>query len=117
MLRNRFTRARRPETTALTAQERRGFRQVERGLRATDPHWYALHCPRRHRHARLARCAAAVSSSVLVVLGALTGVMPVVLCGIVLAFAAVTSHVSTRIGRNGVSPVRWRGRPGRRGAR
>jgi hypothetical protein len=99
MLRDRFTRPRRPEATMLTAGERRGFRQVERGLRATDPCWYALHCPRRHRRGRLARCAAAVLSLALVVLGALTGAMPVVLCGTVLAFAAVTSHVSTRLGR------------------
>ncbi len=99
MLRHRFTRVRRPETTALTAGERRRFRQLERGLRASDPRWYALHCPRRRRHGHLARCAAAVSSLALVVLGALTGVMPVVLCGIVLAFATITSHVSTRLGR------------------
>jgi hypothetical protein len=80
--------------TALCAKERRRFRQVERGLRTNDPHWYALHCPRRHRHGHLTRCAVAVSSLALVVLGALTGVMPVVLCGIVLAFTAITSHVS-----------------------
>jgi predicted alpha/beta hydrolase len=96
MIRHRFTRVHRPEETPLTAEERRHFRQVRRGLRATDPSWYAFHCPRSHRRRRLARHAAAMLSLALVLLGALTGVMPVVLCGVVVALAVTTSHISAR---------------------
>jgi hypothetical protein len=93
MLRHR---GHRPESTTLTAGERRRFRQVQRGLRAGDPQWFALHCPQRTRQLRLARYALAGLSFTLLVGGAMTGLMPVVLCGVVLAVAATTSHVSTR---------------------
>ncbi|MFL6118724.1 DUF3040 domain-containing protein [Actinophytocola sp.] len=104
MLRDRSPRVRRPDGPPLTPAERRCFRRVERGLWATDPRWYALHCPLRHRRRRRARCAAAVLSLVLVLLGALTGVMPIVLCGVVMAFAAVTGHISARTRRGHTRP-------------
>jgi hypothetical protein len=99
MRRDRFIRVQRPEATALTADERRGFRQVERGLRATDPRWYATYCPRGHRRRSRAQRAAAVLSLALMVLGMLTAVMPALLCGVILLSATVTSQVSARAGR------------------
>jgi hypothetical protein len=101
MSRDGFSRVHLPEATALTAAERRRFRQVERGLRLTDPDWFAAHCPHRHRHAVLARASAAAVAFAMVVLGALTGVLPVVLCGIVIAFAAAASHVGARAPHRG----------------
>jgi hypothetical protein len=90
-----------PEQIRLTARERRRFRQVRRGLRATDPHWFAAHCPHDDRRARAVRYSVAVLSFAFVVTGALTGVMPLVLGGVVLAVGAATGCVSSR--------TRWHG--------
>ena len=104
MLRDRFTRVRKSEGTTLTAGERRRFRRLQRGLRVADPRWYAQHCPRQHRRRRLTLWAAGMLSLLLVILGGVTGTMPVVLCGVVMAFAAVTGHVSGRLTRKARQP-------------
>jgi hypothetical protein len=80
----------------LTADERRRFREMARGLRITDPDWYALHGPCRHRYGGLVRCSAAALSLAMVVVGAVTGLMLVVFGGIVLASGVLTSYVSSR---------------------
>jgi hypothetical protein len=90
----------RPERVALTARERRRFRQLRRGLRATDPVWFATHCPRSGHRVRVARYSVAVLSFALVVAGALTGVMPLVLGGVVVAVGVATGHVSSRVRRD-----------------
>lgn len=98
MTRHRTNPGHQHEVAALTAEERRAFRQARRGLQATDPDWYAARCPREARHARMIRCACSALSFALLVAGALTGVMPVVLGGIVLAVGVLTSHVSAHSG-------------------
>jgi hypothetical protein len=96
MFRDRSPHVHGPEETALTPGERRRFRQLERGLRATDPNWFALHGSCRRGYGGPARCSAAVLSLTLIVVGALTGLMLVVFGGVVLASGAITSHVSSR---------------------
>jgi hypothetical protein len=96
MFGDRFPHVHGPEETALTPDERRRLRQLERGLRATDPDWVASHDSCRRRYGGPVRCSAAALSLALVVVGALTGLMLVVFCGIVLASGAITSHVSSR---------------------
>jgi hypothetical protein len=85
---------------ALTAQERRGFRRLERGLRRTDPVWLASHCPRRHRLAAALRCGAGMAAVVLVVVGAVTGAMIVVFGAVLLGCGCLTSVVSSRATTN-----------------
>jgi hypothetical protein len=87
------------EETALTAAERRRFRQVAHGLRVTDPDWCARHGSGRVRLEAAARCSAAGVSLAVIVVGTLSGFMLVVFCGILLAFGALTSAVSARSDR------------------
>jgi hypothetical protein len=73
---------------------------VARGLRVGDPDWFAHHHPHRRRYGRIGRRAAAVLALALVLLGAMTGVMPVVFCGVLLVSGSLTAHVSSRSGNS-----------------
>jgi hypothetical protein len=99
MFRDRFPRVHGPEESALTPDECRRLRQLERGLRVTDPDWFARHGSCRRRYGAPVRCCAATLSVALVVVGAVTGLMLVVFCGVVLASGAITSQVSSRAHR------------------
>ncbi len=80
----------------LSPGERRRFRDIERGMRITDPSWLTNHYPRRRRKADLARLAAAMIAAALTSGGVVASAMPIVGCGILLAMGATTSFVSSR---------------------
>jgi hypothetical protein len=100
------------EEAALTPDERRRFRRLEHGLRVTDPDWLTRHGSCRRRYGGPVRSAVATLSLALLVVGALTGLMLVVFCGVVLASGALTSHVSSRSRALGSPPPRSVRRPG-----
>jgi hypothetical protein len=94
MSRVRFTRG--SDDTVLTQVERHRFEGLERALRTTDPDWLARHYPRRQRQVRVARRCVAVIAVALLIVGTLTSMMLVVFAGVLLAFASVTSLVSSQ---------------------
>ncbi len=94
MARHRSDRVHEHEPTTLTAGERREFRRVQRGLRATDPHWFASRCPRGARTGRVVRGVLVALAVALLVVGAMTGIMLFVLGGVLLAVGVLTGHVS-----------------------
>jgi hypothetical protein len=96
MTRSRSHHVPRLEQVPLTVRERRRFRQLRRGICATDPRWFAVHCPRGHHRARVVRYSTAVLSFALVVAGALTGAVPLVLVGVVLTMVVATGWVGSR---------------------
>lgn len=80
----------------LSPGERRLFRDIERGIRVTDPSWVAGHYPRRRRNADLTRLAVAMLAAALTAGGVVASAMPVAGCGILLGMGAATSFVSSR---------------------
>jgi hypothetical protein len=81
----------------LTRLDRRRLRQLERGLRATDPEWARRFTPRwRVRSTALTRYAVDAAAVTFVILGAMLASLPVVFVGILLASSGITSHVSSR---------------------
>jgi hypothetical protein len=84
----------------LSRQERQRLRQIERAIYATDPHWARLISGGRpsayERKRRKLNHWLDILAGVLLLLGALTGLLLVILPGITVAILATSLHISRR---------------------
>lgn len=84
----------------MTRQERRQLRQIERAIYASDPRWARLISGGRpsayERKRRVLNLWLDILASVLLLAGTLTGLLMLVLPGIVVMFLAAALHISRR---------------------
>ena len=84
----------------MSRRERRQLRRIERAIYATDPHWARLIAGGRpsayERKRRVLNVWLDILAVTLLILGALTGLVLVILPGVLLAVMATALHVSRR---------------------